>query len=117
MSLPTSSTPVVTVEFGQGDKRYTTTSTIIGEQAALVLPGVPNLISPVQMLDAGGGLHLWSDSGYIENEEGTASIPIARKGAAWICNLEDVVRYRAGQGVPVNPPLESTADVIHSIQS
>ena len=125
LNLPTSSIDAVNLTFGQGDKRETYLQTQLGEQSALVLPGVPNLISPMQALDAGGGLHLWARGGYIENECGTAGIPIARHGDSFTCHLQDVENYHSviipndpstivtqeWRAVPVDPPIESQSTV------
>ena len=78
MSLPTQSTQERRVTFAAGEPQYTSTSNLLGEQEALVLPVLThNLISPNQALAAGGSLTLSQAGGALTNSSNTSTIPIS----------------------------------------
>ena len=96
MSLPTQSTQERRVTFAAGEPQYTSTSTLLGEQEALVLPVLThNLISPNQALAAGGSLTLSQAGGALTNSSNTSTIPIRHESNLWLCDLEDVRRFRS----------------------
>jgi hypothetical protein len=95
MELDTFEIPMVSITYADGHLEHASEGAMLGTHPVIVVDGLRgNLVSPLEMLDAGGTLTLDRGGGHIENADGSSRIPIQREGATMRVAMEDVRDYR-----------------------